>query len=91
MTDEGPKLGAGSLLPEPRALDAHAFSCVPWKSAMVALIAIDGTSCSYAKNIGDKRSLLATLSTHARLLVAWPGQHYQDIFDATEWQKEIPL
>lgn len=74
-----------------RQLEQEKLTIVPWKSALVTLIAIQGSTCTYAKGIQDKRDLLAGLKPRAKLLLAWPGQWSQDIFDITEWRKLISV
>jgi hypothetical protein len=57
---------------------------IPWKSPLVGLIRVraagDACEIAHARTVGEKRSMVAGLLPSDCVVVAWPGQHSQDMF-----------
>jgi hypothetical protein len=69
---------------------ATPLGACPWRSALVAMIAI-GTSgaVTFANKVHEKRGLL--LMDDHTILVAWPGNWSQDVFRLTPEDKAALL
>jgi len=56
---------------------------IPWKRPLVALIRLrvttGGCEIFYGRTLGDKRTILVETNPSDCVLVAWPGQHSQDV------------
>lgn len=57
---------------------------IPWKDPSLALVRLheEAGRCeiTYARDVGTKKSLLDSIVPADCVLVAWPGQHKQDVF-----------
>lgn len=80
---------------------------IPWKDQTVALIRVryippaasteaapfGGVDIEYANTLKDKQDALASSTDFDIWIVAWPGQHHQDVFviddpaAALDWTK----
>jgi len=57
---------------------------IPWKDPLVGLIRLraSGEDCeiAHARTVGEKRAMADDMLPSDCLIVAWPGQHSQDMF-----------
>jgi hypothetical protein len=54
---------------------------IPWKSPLVVIIRISGSTVRASHRTEDKRQLLRSADPSDLVLAAWPGERRQDVFE----------
>lgn len=62
----------------PRQFDQQSAEACPWRSRRVVLLKVSRSGVRYANTEAEKRAMLAE---RGRILVAWPGEWSQDVFE----------
>jgi hypothetical protein len=66
----------------------------PWRSPQVVVMLIKGQrgqQLCWAQGVGEKRALLRLAADNDRVLVGWPGEWRQDLFELTREDRKVVL
>jgi hypothetical protein len=66
----------------------------PWRSPQVVVVLIEaqrGNQLCWAQGVGEKRALLRLATENDRVLVGWPGEWRQDLFELTSEDRKAVL
>jgi hypothetical protein len=66
----------------------------PWRSPQVVVVLIEGQrdqQLCWAQGVGEKRALLRLATNNDRVLVGWPGEWRQDLFEPTPEDRKAVL